>query len=157
MSKIWPDVSADPKKNVTTRYQKELLKQEEEYKEYLQSQKRLNPVSDKVVRVKEDEEGKRREFLYDSSAIQNALKDRNREGYSAKDMDNEFAITKAPSKNNNDKELWMNKEVEASDDFDIDSSIPKPRELRTLAHAHTQNPVKLQQELNELHRNHKSS
>jgi hypothetical protein len=156
MNNIWPNVSADPKKNLQTRYQKELLKQEEEYEEYLQSQKRSNPVSDKV-KVTQEAEIKRREFLYDAGAIQNALKDRNREGYSAKDMDNEFAVSKAPSKNNNDKELWMNKEVEASDDFDLDSSIPKPRELRTLAHAQTQNLVNLQQELNELHRNHKSS
>jgi len=157
MSKIWPDVSTDPKKNVTTRYQKELIKQEKEYQEYLESQKRLHPVSDTVkVAVKEDE-GKRREFLYDSNAIQNALADRNREAYSAKDMDNEFAVKRAPSKNNNDKELWMNKEVEASDDFDLDSSIPKPRELRTLAKAQTQNVVNLQQELTELHRSHKLS
>jgi hypothetical protein len=162
MKKIWPE-AVDPQKVekqktsseffVVERHRENLLKQEIEYKEFLESQKRLNPKPDGHEEPRSDlklENPKRREFLYDSESVSKALQDRNRETYSAKDMDDEFAGSKAPNKNSRDKDLWKNADVEASDDFDLDSPIPKPRELRTLMQAQTQNVLKLQDELSSL-------
>lgn len=160
MKKIWPE-AVDPQKVekqktsseffVVERHRENLLKQEIEYKEFLESQKRLNPKPDgQDGHVSLSDKSKRREFLYDSESVSKALQDRNRETYSAKDMDDEFAGSKAPNKNSRDKDLWKNADVEACDDFDLDSPIPKPRELRTLMQAQTQNVLKLQVELSSL-------
>jgi len=161
MKKIWPE-AVDPQKVekqktsseffVVERHRENLLKQEIEYKEFLESQKRLNPKPDEEPRsgLKLGNYQKRREFLYDSESVSKALQDRNRETYSAKDMDDEFAGSKAPHKNSRDKDLWKNADVEACDDFDLDSPIPKPKELRTLMQAQTQNVLKLQVELSSL-------
>jgi len=165
MKKIWPE-AVDPQKVekqktsseffVVERHRENLLKQEIEYKEFLETQKRLNPKPDFHVEprsglsLRDKDKNKRREFLYDSESVSKALQDRNRETYSAKDMDDEFAGSKAPNKNSRDKDLWKNADVEASDNFDLDSPIPKPRELRTLMQAQTQNVLKLQVELSSL-------
>lgn len=160
MKKIWPEAvdSQKVEKQKTSgefflaqqnRHREDLLKQEIEYKEYLESQKRLNPKPDEEPRSRLANQ-KRREFLYDSESVLKALQDRNREIYSVKDMDEEFAGSKAPHKNSRDKDLWKNADVEASDDFDLDSPIPKPKELRTLMQAQTQNVLKLQEELTQL-------
>jgi hypothetical protein len=156
MSKIWPE-SQDPRKtqptqppskSIYTRHKEELLKQEQEYREFLDSQKRLAPKPDcKEVHRKEFE---RRAFLYGEEVIEKALKHRNNDMYSLQDMDNEFSSSIAPTYNSNKYNLWLNEDVQKSDDFDIDAPIPKPREIRTLMKAQTENVIKIQEELKNL-------
>jgi hypothetical protein len=112
-------------------------REELDYEEYLKTQKRS-----KSNRVHlEPLARSRREFVYSVDAIESAKKDRYRQIYSVKDMDDEF--TAAPPSKINEKDLWQNSEVEASTDFDIDAPIPQ-RELRPIIR---KNEFKLQEEL----------
>jgi hypothetical protein len=162
MSKIWPE-SQDPRKSqpqqssksIYTRHKKELLKQEQEYQEFLDSQKRLAPKPDcKEVHRKEFE---RRAFLYGEEVIEKALKHRNKDIYSPQDMDNEFSSSIAPTYNSNKHDLWLNEDVQKSNDFDIDAPIPKHREIRTLMKAQTENVIQIQEELKNLSKSLTSS
>jgi hypothetical protein len=159
MSKIWPQ-SEDPRKSqisksISLRHEEELLQQEKEYQEFLDSQKRLAPKPD--VKKIYQREFERRAFLYGEEIIEKALKHRNKDIYSAQDMDNEFSSSIAPTYNFNKHDLWLNEDVQKSDDFEIDAPIPKPREIRTLMKAQTENVIQIQEELKNLSRSLKSS
>jgi hypothetical protein len=129
MSKIWPHFQ-NPRKLEPLKSKEEI-----EYEEYLITQKRFRAQARIHV---EPVRHSRREFMYSEEAIENARRDRHKEIYSVKDMDDELTA-KPPST----KDLWFNKDVEESTEFDVDAPIPK-KELRPLT---TRNEFKLQEEL----------
>jgi hypothetical protein len=128
MSKIWPHFE-NPRKREPLKSKEEL-----EYEEYLSTQKRSRSHRVHVEPVRHS----RREFVYSEEAIENARRDRHKEIYSVNDMDDE--LTAKPPSN---KDLWFNKDVDESTEFDVDAPIPK-KELRPLT---SRNEFKLQEEL----------